>query len=232
MKLNFLGCGAAFNPKFGNNSAFFTDNDELFLIDCGELVFCKIIDDLKKYKFINVMITHTHGDHIGSLASLILYCKFVLGISVRIIIGKGCKHRDSIKKILNLMGCDDFEFVLDELFDNRYESFNSLRYKETKHVDKLSCYSLVFDTNDGIVYYSGDTKELDTLISIIKRGKEIDKLYIDTCSVVSSPHVYIGDLVKKIPRNIRNKVYCMHFDNEKCIDMALENGFNVIKNRN
>ncbi len=44
MELTFLGRGAAFNPKEGNNSAYFIEKDELFLIDCGERIFDKLID--------------------------------------------------------------------------------------------------------------------------------------------------------------------------------------------
>ena len=39
MDLQFLDKGAAFNPKEGNNSAYFIENNQLFLIDCGESVF-------------------------------------------------------------------------------------------------------------------------------------------------------------------------------------------------
>ena len=39
MELNFLGRGGAFNTKEGNNAAYFVENNELFLIDCGETVF-------------------------------------------------------------------------------------------------------------------------------------------------------------------------------------------------
>ena len=34
---------------------------------------------------------------------------------------------------------------------------------------------------------------------------------------------------EKIPDFLKNKVYCMHINDEKCINMALEYGFNVVK---
>ena len=42
MELKFLGRGAAFNPKENNNSAYFIEKNNLFLIDCGESVFKKV----------------------------------------------------------------------------------------------------------------------------------------------------------------------------------------------
>lgn len=59
--LNFLGRGSAFNTNEGSNSAFIKDNDTLFLIDCGEDTFSKIIkfNILENIKNIHIFITHT-----------------------------------------------------------------------------------------------------------------------------------------------------------------------------
>lgn len=43
MELSFIGRGAAFNSKEGNNSAFFIENNQLFLIDCGENIYERIM---------------------------------------------------------------------------------------------------------------------------------------------------------------------------------------------
>lgn len=94
MELNFLGRGAAFNPKEGNTSAFFIDNNELFLIDCGESIFKEIIENniLNNIEKINIMITHTHCDHIGSIGSLIMYSYYKLNNKVNIIVPKEKKR--------------------------------------------------------------------------------------------------------------------------------------------
>ena len=88
MEINFLGRGSAFNPKEGNNAGYFIQNNELFLIDVGEDVFAKLIEFniLENIKKINVMITHTHSDHIGSLGSLVAYSYYVLNEPVNIIL--------------------------------------------------------------------------------------------------------------------------------------------------
>lgn len=69
MDLNFLGCGSAFNPLYGNTSAYFTNKDQLYVIDGGESVFLKLYQKelLKKYAGITIMVTHMHADHVGSL---------------------------------------------------------------------------------------------------------------------------------------------------------------------
>ena len=98
MDLHFLGRGAAFNPKEGNNSAYFIENDTLFLIDCGENIFEKIIlnDILNSINNVNVLITHTHSDHIGSLGTLIMYCYYVLQKKLNIIIPTNPKYLDDV----------------------------------------------------------------------------------------------------------------------------------------
>ena len=99
MELNFLGRGSAFNPKEGNTSAYFIENNELFLIDCGEDIFERIIKNnvLKDIEKINALITHTHSDHIGSLGSLIMYSYYIIKKKVNIILPSNAKYIENIK---------------------------------------------------------------------------------------------------------------------------------------
>ena len=103
MDLNFLGCGSAFNPLYGNTSAYFTNKDQLYVIDGGESVFLKLYQKelLKKYAGITIMVTHMHADHVGSLPSIISYCYYVLGKKVTVIYPE-----KSLWILLGLMGID------------------------------------------------------------------------------------------------------------------------------
>lgn len=233
MELKFLGVGAAFNPLLGSTSAYFIDKDELFLLDCGESVFKELIRHkiLEKIKKVNVLITHTHSDHIGSLGSLILYMYHIKKSLVNIIVKKDARYIKEIDNILKVVGCskDRYNYIIEEKYDNKYKSFNKIIFKETIHTDDLDCYSIIFKTNKGIVYYSGDTKELNTIKGIIKSGEEIDKMYIDVSTNKNSVHIYIEDLNKTISNENRSKVYCMHFNDDNCIQQAKKYGFNVVK---
>lgn len=238
MDLTFLGRGAAFNPKEGNTSAYFIENKKLFLIDCGESVFERIIENdlLKDIEVINLMITHTHSDHIGSIGSLVMYSFFTLQKPINIILPNHEEYIVHIKNILNAFGCFEsmYKIVLENEFDNKYERFTNIRYLKTNHYNGLICYSLLFNTPNGIIYYSGDTRET-TIIEELIRGKEnIDKLYIDvtTADFKGNVHIYIGILKDIIPENLKNCVYCMHFNNDECIEKAKELGFNVVEVKN
>lgn len=81
--LKFLGRGSAFNREEGNTSAYIKNKDNFFLIDCGELVY----DEIEKRNLINekiknvsILITHLHGDHVGSLSSFIFWCYYKFNI--------------------------------------------------------------------------------------------------------------------------------------------------------
>lgn len=73
--LKFIENGSCFNTDFGNNSTYYIDkkNQSLLLIDCGESIFERIMKHklLENIKDIDILITHMHTDHIGSLFSLL-----------------------------------------------------------------------------------------------------------------------------------------------------------------
>lgn len=237
MELNFLGRGAAFNPKEGNNSAYFVENNQLFLIDCGESIFERLVESglLESVESINLMITHTHSDHIGSLGSLAMYSFYTLHKPLNIILPENAKHLPNIEKILSGFGCTEpmYNYVDEKAFDGKNETFQSIRYVETSHCDELDCYGLLFNTQNGIVYYSGDTREINTVKTLITSGQPIDKLYIDTTTAnfPGNVHLYIGILQETIPEELKDRVYCMHLNNDSCIEQAKASGFNVVENQ-
>lgn len=233
MELKFLGKGAAFYPVLGNTSAYFIYDKNLFLIDCGESVFKKVYekDLFSEIDNLYVFITHTHSDHIGSLSSLILYCSHKFDIKTKIVIPKENKYLDSIKNILDSMGVDksNYEFINDLDLDNKYDVFDNIRYVETTHCDDITSYSIIFEKDNRVIYYSGDTNELDTVKSIIHGDKNIDKIYIETCSERLDSHIYYEDLLEVIPKNLRDRVYCMHLDTMDIVDKLEENGFKIVE---
>ena len=233
MELYFLGRGAAFNPKEGNTSAYFIENKKLFLIDCGESIFERLIlngilDDIEE---INLMITHTHSDHIGSIGTLAMYSFYKLHKPINIILPTEAKYLEKIENILIGFDCDKemYSYIDEEEYDNQYETFNNIRFKETKHRDNLSCYSIIFKTSNGIIFYSGDTCEIETLKKIIESKEPIDKIYIDTTTddYPGNVHLNINVLNKEIPDELKTHTYCMHFNSDDCIEKAKELGFNV-----
>ena len=243
MELRFLGRGAAFNPKEGSNSAYFVVDSQLFLIDCGETTFSSLLQEgiLDDVSSINLMITHTHSDHIGSIGSLVLYSYRAKNKPLNIIISEDYKNVEDITGILKLFGCFSLEsgevvpfwrFVDQKSFDGFSEELRSIQFIETNHCQELSSYGLIFQTSEGIVYYSGDTNETKQIEKFLALPSDmIDRMYVDvtTDEYYGKVHILLSKLDEVVPTAQRKKVYCMHFNNDDCIKEAKSLEFNVVK---
>jgi len=236
IKLKFLGRGSAFNVKEGNTSAYYKNNDVLLLIDCGESIFQKILEKklLEGVTIINVLITHFHSDHCGSLSSLIMYCYFVKKIQVNIIYPE-----DSIKDFLFLTGVNTDEMCNFIKFDSHNQihllETKSIKYYKTSHVNEINSYSYFISFNDDNdtftrIFYSGDTNGINEEIKISSLG-ENDLVYHDCClaDYEGNVHTPLRNLCELVPRESRSNVYCMHLDCEELVEKAKVEGFNVVE---
>jgi len=234
MELTFLGRGAGFFPAEGSTAAYFLDKGELFLLDCGESVFKAILGKklLDSVSALNVLITHTHSDHVGSLGSLLLYASAAKNIKTNIMSDENMVFAPQISTLLKIYGLPDrmYQFANVSEFDNRYSQFNKIRYIKTFHCDELKSCAILFETRNGLVFYSGDMKDPAPLIEIIKSGQRIDKLYLDSNNDPNpNPvHLRLKEIYDIVPPELRSEVYCMHFNSGKCMDDAISLGFKVV----
>lgn len=148
MKLNPLGIGSAFNSqKYGNNSWYFIKNNQVFMIDCGSIIFNTFKEKgLDKYKSVNVIITHLHTDHIGSLGTLIEYLFYVKGFKPDIIIDINLKK--DLRTYLSISGVEEnmYNIITNSYEDKEvYHSNLGITFLETSHVNQLQSYSLMID---------------------------------------------------------------------------------------
>ena len=234
MELTFLGRGAGFNPAEGSNSAYFIDKNELFLIDSGESVFRLIREKniLDSVTGFNLFITHTHADHVGSLGTLILYAHMVKKLVVNIITDENMAHLPDVRTLLGIYGIAErmYRFTGCTGLEGRYSLFNKVRYVPVKHCDELSACGILFETPEGLVFYSGDMQELGPIQEIIKSGQRIDKLYIDANNdrKPNLHHVSIHLLNDLVPAELKPRVHCMHINSEACAEEARSYGFSVV----
>ena len=232
MKLEFLGCGASFYPQVGNNAAYFIDHQELFLIDAGEDVFGKLISQniINKVNKVNLLVTHLHSDHIGSLGSLILYCNFAMKSKLNIIYQDNLKYLDDLKKLVEIFGCTNDMVVYKPVDDYKgYDLFDNIQFIETDHCETLDCYGIKFTKNNVVTYYSGDTREL-TQIRDILASEEVDNVYVDvnTSNDKNRVHLFIDELLK-LDKKYFKHIYCMHVNRQECIDRVQQYGLKVVE---
>lgn len=231
MELKFLGRGSAFNVKEGNTSAYYKKDNMLLLIDCGTTVFKSILDKhlLDNVKEVNVLITHLHDDHVGSLSSLIMYCYYCKGIKPNVYF----PDESDIINYLELTGAIEWKLWEELNLDWFNEEYGiNIESIKTKHCDELNSYGYRFADfeNETIIYYSGDTIG-DILKNDYFDKYECDKIYHDTClgDYDGNVHTSLRKLCEAVPKEFRNKIYCMHLDCDELIDKAKAEDFNVVE---
>ena len=228
-KLCFLGNGGSFSKDRLNTSAYLVNSDIMVLIDCGESVFHKLleIDVLNNIRRIYIILTHFHSDHVGSLGSLLFYCRF-----------KGIKDVNIVFPI------KEFPYLLLKLFGISEDMFNVKSPKEIDYyylkeyeqlhgdIDKDGNlitipsfgYHLIND-NDNF-FYSGDTCVIPDIVLTKFNNKEIKYMYYEVSNDGYKAHIQLDELVKLIKPENRKRVVCMHFGDNFDIERLNNLGFN------
>lgn len=237
--LKFVGKGSAFNTQLGNNSAYIKNDNKLFLIDCGSSTFSKIMEMklLDGVDEIFVLITHTHPDHIGSLGDLIFYSYYSMGKMGEKCITVLSPIDVAVNAVLKIMGVNSELYKSEKI---KAEHVNYLNIGSTiviqpikvKHVPELSCYGYELYYKSESAYYSGDCYEIPKDILIKVNGEAYDYFYQDTCiaDYDGNVHLSLKKLNEVIKDNmfVRNKIYCMHLDNNFDYQVAKAMGFKIV----
>lgn len=235
MELHFTGRGAMLNPSEGNTAAYFEDNQNFYLIDCGEDVAGKLIEmrKLDQDKNYHLFITHTHSDHIGSIGTLIQYLYYKKGHRLNIVFGSGMHYTKEIFTILQAMGISEetYNIITIRNLDNTSPLFNKVNYVESNHgATPLKSCSLAFDTPQGNVLYTSDIADPRVITDFLSTNfpDTIDKIYVDTSLTTSPVHMSLETLKRIIPIGLRHKVYCMHINHPDLIEETKKWRFNLV----
>lgn len=208
--LNFIGRDAGFG--FHNNAAFYTNKNRLILLDCGMTVFNDLREkvDLKEYDIIDIIITHLHPDHAGSLGQLIMYLWYKLNKKANVY----C-NCENIIKFLDIIGVDKNIYLL--------SSDNNIRFIKTKHVPELDAYGVVINVDNKKIIYTGDTA---TLEPFIEEMKDADELYVDV-SKSGGVHIKIDEVLNQLLKfkKLGGSVYLMHIDDFEYVNKITNGQF-------
>lgn len=206
--ITFLGRDSGFGKK--NTSAYAMVGNRLLLIDCGQTVMTQLQEKnlLKDISGIDVIITHMHGDHVGSLSQLALYCYFTLKVPINII--TKCSEIDNFLTITGVSRyCQTPGFP-----EERYTRNNNfVKFIPTQHVgDELDCYGFSAKVNGTNIVYTGDTMTLEPFVGYLKKGTQ---LFTDA-SALGGVHLKLEDNMPFLNELTRRgvDVYLMHLDNE------------------
>jgi len=218
--LKFLGRGSAFTDE--HNSAFFVENDELVLIDCPMSSFHRLNDkNLALYDHIYVLVTHTHGDHIGGIGMLIDLLQFSVMTPITIVAPSKEVEADLFYFISRVEGCNSTWYEL--ISADELEKDWLICPIATTHTEELEgkCFGYCLSVGGNRVVYTGDTNTIMPFEKYIGSGTY---LYTEISAYKSAVHLYCSDMVRKIREftDAGVHVYLMHMDDEKRIAQVMK----------
>lgn len=227
MKLTFLGIGAAYYPILGSTSAFFMNNEALYLIDCGETTFERLFNrkELNEAKEIYVLLTHIHADHFGSLGSFTSYCKNILQKKVTIV-----TPDKNVVKVLEMTGLTLKDYTYQSDFSTTFPGNIKITPVPVIHAPSMGCFAYYLDDGVETIYYGGDSCGMpEGLLDKVKSGAvKVAYQEVTYESKVTAGHTCLDQLCETVPENLRGKFVCMHFGGD-FLDKVTACGFGVAK---
>lgn len=182
--LQFFGRGSAFADQ--HNAAFFREQGDLILLDCPGTAFQKV----KRFDWSNVfnvyvLITHTHGDHIGGLGTLLQYLFFTQHKRLTVVAPSELVREDLQLQLIRIEGCQPEWFSL--LTVQQLQKPWLQRAVLTEHTDtlRLKCYGYVLTVAGKTVVYTGDTRTLEPFLPYLHPGCF---LYTELAAIQSGVH--------------------------------------------
>lgn len=212
--LKFIGTGGAFSEHYVNNSAYYLIGSKLVLFDCGETVFHEILKlgiINENINSIDIIITHFHSDHVGSLGSLLFYCKFKKINNVNVIF----PVRELPYSLLRIFGISENLFKvkipsdIDEYYLKEYEQIHG-DVNSDGNIILMPSYGYHLINGKDNFFYSGDTSCIrDDILNKFK-NKEIEYMYHEVTTDGYKAHLQLDELVNLINCEDRDRVICMH----------------------
>lgn len=231
--IEFIGCGSAFHTELGNNGAFIKKDQTLSMIDCGSATFHRLVANglLENVEKIDILMTHTHPDHIGSLGDLIFYSYFKLKpvFTTKVTVFAPDVLLNEVKAISQKMGVEDHQVNWQVLSANsKFESY-SINPVAVNHADNLTCYGYELSKEGERYYYSGDANDIPEPILQQLIDGAYDLLFQDTSGADYEGNVHLSyrKLNELVPETSRPYVCCMHLDEAFPIEEARKSGFKL-----
>ncbi len=211
MLLNFLGRDSG----FGNNHTsafFFTESNDIVVIDCPISTFQKLRKtDLTDHEHIYVLITHTHGDHIGGLGLFVQHVFFNLHKKVTVV-APSKEVANDLQTVLTIEGNETewYQLITSDFLSEENWFVSCVL---TEHSPQLAgkCFGYVFIISGRAVVYTGDTSTLKPFEPYFPMCNEF---YVDTSVHYGMIHLKLEDaLTDFIGLSEKGtEIFLMHLD--------------------
>lgn len=229
-RLRFIGTGGCFSKKNINNAAYLNENGHLILFDCGETIFHQILkEDIinESINRIDIIITHFHADHVGSLGSLIFFTRFKKVKDVNVIF----PDVKMLNTFLDISGIDrnlyygrkpsDMEYFLKEYAQLHGDVVNN-------EIIPMPSFGYHLKFKEYNFFYSGDTCIINEDIVNKFNNNEIDYIYHEVSNDGYKAHMDIDVLASALKKN-RDRVYCMHLGDSMDLEKIKKYGFRSVR---
>lgn len=210
--LSFFGRGSAFADV--HNSAFFTEDNDLILLDCPATAFQMVKHfDFSRYEHIYVLVTHTHGDHTGGIGTFLQYLYFAVHKQLTIVVPCQAVYDDMEILLKRIEGCEEawFQMVLADTLAKPW----FLRAVLTQHAQTLDgkCFGYILQVDSVQTIYTGDTHTLEPFEPYLSAGCT---LYTELSLYQTAVHLYYKDYLPKLQAYTAQgiRVFLMHLDDE------------------
>ncbi len=231
----FLGCGSAFSRRHNQNNLLIVKGDHHLLVDCGTTCGRALArTNLSVLDINDVVITHSHADHVGGLEELILLNRYVTRTRPRIYIpatyqkilwnqtlrggaeynerhdGEGLSFTDYWEvvrpKRVPAVARNGHTFSVGDI---HIRTFRTRHYPEqaTTWEDAMYSIGLVIDER---VIFSGDTQFDRNLLPEVEPSGGAEAIFHDVQFFPGGIHASLDQLAK-LPKRYRSRIHLMHY---------------------
>lgn len=208
MEIKFIGFGGAFDVNCVNSAAFVRHGGRTYLLDCGHSVFRELVQKDIAAEISDILITHLHDDHVGSLSSYLLYRFYNLNVSAPTIWCPTLEFKNEIEAFLS-HSIGQGEKVHYQVLPKSF----GVSFIDTKdlHVKGMQTFGYIFQEQGQTVVYSGDNGDCDFIFAELERRGITSGTVFHEMSFTPGlyGHTYYKDLEKY---QEQFDIYGYHFD--------------------
>jgi ribonuclease BN (tRNA processing enzyme) len=231
----FLGCGSAFSRRHNQTNLLIVKGDRHLLVDCGTTCGRALARaGLSVLDIDDVLITHSHADHVGGLEELILMNRYVARRRPRIYIpgsyqktlwnqtlrggaeynerhnGKGLGFTDywEVVRPNNVPGSprDGQTFTVGDI---QIRTFRTRHYPEQATTWKDAMYSIGLVIDERVIF-SGDTQFDPDLLPVVEPSGGAETIFHDVQFFPGGIHASLEQLAD-LPEKYRSRIHLTHY---------------------